>query len=196
MPASNGGTKVDKIVVFRIAWMEKYDGKTADDVPMGAGRFVDLNQTGSEIYNFRPCQGRMYGFVEPGFTPKPKGIVIKKLGGSKHSDQVSSILVIWVARHPDTSKLLVVGWYKHATVHRRRQSPPDSCDRLRSDGKQATYFVEADEENCELIPVGDRFMEVPTGSGGIGMSHLWYLDSQIGTEFKSKLSNQYKLDFI
>ena len=186
---------MDKIVVFRVAWMEKYDGKAVDDVPMGAGSFVELNQTGSEIYNFRPCQGRMYGFVEPGFEPEPKGIRISRLGASKHSDQVSGVLVIWVAPHPDTSKLVVVGWYKDATVHRRRQSPPDSRDRLRNDCKQASYFVEADEENCELIPVGDRFMEIPEGAGGIGQMNLGYLNTPIGTEFKSKLSDQYKLHF-
>jgi hypothetical protein len=181
-----------KTVVFRVAWMKKYNGATVDDMPIGAGAFVNLTQTGSEIYNFRPCKDRMYGFVEPGFKPNPKSIVIDRLGGFKHSDQVSSILVIWVARHPNTSKLVVVGWYEDATVHRRRQSPPDSCDRLRSDGKQAPYFVEADEENCELIPVGDRFMEVPEGKDGIGRMNLWYLNSAIGTEFKSKLSALYK----
>jgi hypothetical protein len=186
---------MDKFIVFRVAWMEMYGAKAVDDVPMGAGRFVALNQTGSEIYNFRPCQGRMYGFVEPGFEPEPKGIRISRLGASKHSDQVSGVLVIWAARRPDTSKLVVVGWYEDATVHRRRQSPPDSCDRLRSDGEQASYFVEADEENCELIPVGDRFMEVPEGTGGIGQMNLGYLNTPDGTEFKSKLSDQYKLRF-
>ena len=144
---------MDKIVVFRVAWMKKYDGATAFDAPIGGGSFVNLNQTGSEIYNFRSCERKMYGFVEPGFKPKPRRIGIHKLGASKKANQISGVLVIWVARNPDTRKTVVIGWYKNATIHRERQIPSNSSDRLQIGGTQAPYFAEADEQDCELLEI-------------------------------------------
>ena len=176
-----------KIIVFRVAWMKKYNGITKNDVPEGGGEYVDQNQSGSEIYNFSPCQGSMYGFVEPGYLPKPKRINIGRLGASKTSSKVSEILVVWVARNPCTFKTVVVGWYKNATIHKARQSPPSSCERLQPSGNQARYFAEANAEDCKLLPVDERNLEVPTGKGGIGENNLWYMEGCKGKGFKKDL---------
>ena len=174
------------IIVFRVAWMNNYNGIVGDP-PIGGGAFILANGYGSEIFNFRPYGGKMYGFVEPGYSPEPKSINIGRLGASKTSSKVSEILVVWVARNPITRILVVVGWYKNAKIHKDRQTPPGFWNRKQPNGNQAKYFAVADADDCKLLPVGMRNLEVPTGKGGIGQNNLWYMEGCKGKGFKKDL---------
>lgn len=178
---------MDKMVFFNIAWMKKYRGITEDDRPVGGGLFVDEEGYGAEIYNFQPFRGRMYGFVEAGYEPRCC-IRIERLGASKRAQLIPGILVVWVARHPNKSQTLVVGWYKNATVYKERQKPPAGSNRKLPNGEDAPYFVEADEQNCKLIPESMRDCEIPRGEqGALGNKNIWYAESQLGAKVKAKV---------
>jgi len=183
---------MDRVVVFNIAWMKKYEGITLDDVPVHGGRYIKEHGYGSEVYNFRPCRGKMYGFVEAGWKPKPCCINITNLGASKGDSSVSGILVVWVAKRCVKHPTVVVGWYKNATVYRERQKPPEASNRKLPDGEDAPYFAEADEQNCTRIPAESRDLVVPRGEGGIGQKNIWYLEGLRGEQFKSKLFDYIK----
>ncbi|MFC1865135.1 hypothetical protein ACFLYB_00265 [Chloroflexota bacterium] len=179
---------MDRMVVFNVAWMKKYEGVTPNDVPVHGGAYVNLNGYGSEVYNFLPHNGKMYGFVEAGWKPILCRINITKLGASKHAQSVSNITVVWVARHRIKPETLVVGWYKNATVFRERQKAPLNSNRKLPDGRDAIYFVEADKCDCARIPFTNRDILVPRGvEGGLGQKNIWYLDSRLGKTFKTNL---------
>jgi len=191
---------MDKIVFFNIAWMKRYQ-RVQGDTPVGGGSYVQQHGFGAEIFNFQHFQNKMYGFVEAGWKP-PKFINITKLGAHRTAPWVSGALVIWVARHPRDKRTLVVGWYENATVYRDRQQPPVGSDRKQPDGQAAPYFVEADRQNCLLIPEDMRDFQVlravelrkakiaPANlrhPGGIGQSNIYYAQDWYGNQIKPRV---------
>jgi len=185
---------MDKIVFFNIAWMKRYQG-VVGDTPVGGGSYVPQHGFGAEIFNFQHFQEKMYGFVEAGWTPL-KSINVTKLGAQRIDRSVSGILVIWVARHPDDKKTLVVGWYENAKVYRDRQAPPPDSHRQQPDGQDAPYFVEAEKDNCLLIPDSMRGLQILRATepragaykaGGIGQSNIWYAQDPYGAQIKPQV---------
>lgn len=143
----------------------------------------------------------MYGFVETGGTP-PKCINIAKLGARRTDRSVSDVLVIWVARHPDSKKTLVVGWYENATVYKARQTPPANSHRKQPDDQDAPYCVGAEKKNCLLIPEEMRDFQVLRATeltkakitpgnlryaGGIGQSNVYYAQDWYGNQVKPRV---------
>jgi 5-methylcytosine-specific restriction protein A len=186
---------MDKVVFFNVAWMKRYQG-VVGDTPMGGGSYPRQHGFGGEIFNFQHFRDRMYGFVEAGWKPEPKCINITKLGARRADQSVSGILVIWVARHPENKKTLVVGWYENAKVYRERQRPPANSQRKQPDGQDAPYFVEAERENCLLIPDSMRGLRILRATepragaykaGGIGRSNIWYAQDPYGTQIKPQV---------
>lgn len=178
----------DRMVIFNTGWMKEYKGVTAADPLIGGGAYPRRHGHGAEILNFQRCQGKLYGFVEPGWKPH-KCINIRRLGAPPNPQSVSGILVIWVARHPYDSKTLVVGWYENAKVYRDRQASPPHCPRKGPDGGDAPYCVEVDVSDCLLIPHDKRCFQIhraaelreapihprqPPNPGGVGQSNVYY----------------------
>jgi hypothetical protein len=180
---------MDRVVFFNVAWMKEYKGIIKHcDTPAGGGTFVKKHGYGHEIYNFQPFRGKMYGFVEAGYRPAPRCIDITRLGASRLAVSISNILVVWVARNRDTHRTVVVGWYKDATVYKRRQEPPQGSNRKLPGGRDALYFVEANEQNCKLIPASKRDCEIPKGEeGGFGQSNIWHAEGALGAKVRAKV---------
>lgn len=178
---------MSKVVFFNVAWMKEYKGVTSDDIPVHGGKYIENHGYGSEVYNFQPFRGRMYGFVEAGWKPKLRCIDITKLGASKWDQSVPGILVVWVARHPHSPRTLLVGWYKNATVYRERQKPPEGSNRKLPDGEDASYFAEADEQNCYLMPADRRDFSIPRGKEGLGQKNIWYAHSRLGRKIRTEV---------
>jgi len=197
----NGGIRnMDKIVFFNIAWMKRYQGLVGD-TPVGGGSYVHQYAFGVEIWNFQHFQGTMYGFVEAGWRPL-KSINITKLGARRKDQSVSGVLVVWVARHPAHKKTFVVGWYENARVYRDRQALPPGTNRRLQNGQAAPYFVEADRQNCLLIPQDMRDFQIlravelkkakiaPANlkdAGGIGQSNIYYGQDWYGNQVKPRV---------
>jgi hypothetical protein len=192
--------KVDKIVFFNIAWMKRYQG-VADDTPVGGGSYVRQHGFGAEIFNFQHFRHRMCGFVEAGWTPL-RSVSITRLGARRTDQSVPGILVVWVARHRDYKKTVVVGWYEDARVYRDRQASPPGSHRQQPDGQDAPYFAEAEKDNCLLIPEDMRDFQILRGpevqkakiapanlkdAGGIGQSNIYYGQDWYGDQINPRV---------
>lgn len=158
-------------------WMRKYQGLTKDPIT-GGGAYVQEHGYGHEIFNFKPSNGFLYGFVQT-----KSGIDVERIGAPKNADAIDNVLVVWVARYPEGGTF-IVGWYKHATVYRKLQPPPPGSDRVHN-VEQIGYIVKAKSADCTLLPVDRRVLRVPRRrSGGMGQSNIWYADQPKNAQFK------------
>lgn len=168
-----------KMIFFRIGWMVRYCGKDSGDKIAGGGDFVKKNGYGHEIFNFRDCNGTVYGYVQPsrgGSKSAPK-LEISRLGATSKATCVNDVLVVWVAHSEKLNSHVVVGWYKHATLYREAQKPPPHANR-EYNGEVFDYYASSATANAILLPVNERLHPIPQGKkGGMGQANVWYADN-------------------
>jgi hypothetical protein len=168
------------MIFLRIGWMSRYQGQTANDQITGGGAFVKEHGYGHEIFNFRPFQGRVFGYVQPPGTAyngvAGPGINLDRLGAAAGADSLAGVLAVWVATSPQGGSF-IVGWYRSATIYRRWQPPPPGADR-RHKGDEFGYYVTAASSDAMLLPPDERLFPVPRGGGGMGQANVWYADSR------------------
>lgn len=165
------GTQTLPYLFCNIGWMEAYKG-TARIV--GGGAYVEKHNTGFEMCNFLPYQGKVYGYVG---LPGRRKINIKRLEGGTDDSSVSNVTVIWTAKRPQVGTV-VIGWYNNATVHREFQEFPSSFPQKKKH-HIAGYRIKALENNAKLLPIDQRTLDVPKAGdveGGMGQSNIWYAD--------------------
>lgn len=156
------------IVFCNIGWMNHYDGIQGDTIQRGGSYNKDA--IGHEVCNFTPCDGKVYGYVQP-----TGSISVNRLGGAKGSDQADNVTVVWTAG-PDTGGTAIVGWYTNATVYRDLQAIPSPHKKHR-DNNISEYRIVASVKNAHLIPTIERDFLIPRRvKGGIGQSNVWYAD--------------------
>ncbi|MCK8828252.1 DEAD/DEAH box helicase [Natroniella acetigena] len=153
------------IFFCNIAWMKEYKGPE-DNMKTG-GSWVEENNDGLEKYNFYEFNENYRGYV----ATQGHQIRIERLGAKKRADFIDDVLVVWVAKHPDSGGSKIVGWYKNARVYR---------DYQRSRGR--VHNITAKVEDGVLLSVDKRVKDVPranvAGKGrGMGQSNYWYADS-------------------
>jgi len=183
----------DKIIFFNIGWMDKYCGVKIGDSILGGGSYVEKNKIGHEMFNFEPIHGKMYGFVETKTTSIDSGrnqLHIEKIDSYyKDKDFIDGVLVVWIAKNPDTKGTYIVGWYKNATVFRTERR---NIDR-EYNGEKFGYFATANEENCCLLPLDQRTKEIfrakEKGIGWIGQSNIWYANHPYVAKFRREIVN-------
>ena len=166
-----------KILVCNIGWMERYKGE--DEIHSSAA-YVQEHGAGYEMCNFLPVQGRVYGYVK---ASRHRTINIERLGAQKDQRSITGVLVIWTAPQPGGPGRKVIGWYKDATVHRKPKTIEDSSlsDEHKERGIDYCY-IEADENNVELLESAERTLNVPMArgdriEGGMGnQSAIWFPD--------------------
>lgn len=176
---------MEKMIFLDIGWMEYYKGLTNDSI-VGGGSFVQEHGYGEEIFNFLPYDGYMYGFVQV------KGSInIERLGASKKDNSIDNVLVIWISKSLKESVkegVVIIGWYKNATVYRHLQPAPKGSNR-RYKGEELRYHIKAKEEDCRLLPRDSRVFPIPTRrKGGLGRSNVWYADN-ISSSFRQNVLN-------
>jgi len=173
------------MIFLRVGWMDRYQGLGSGDTITGGGSHVAEYGYGHEIFNFRPWDGRVYGYVQPPGaahnTESDRTVNITRLGASKEDPAVAGVLAIWVATRPGGG-MVVVGWYRNATVYRNWQPPPIGSDRNYA-GSDFGYFVTAAAKDATLLPVDERLLSIPKGKGGMGQSNIWYADDGSQGEF-------------
>ena len=182
---------VAKLIFLNIGWMKNYRGFTAGDNNItGGGSYVQEHGFGHEIFNFAAYQGHMYGYVQP-----KDSIGLERLGASKNDTEVDNVLAIWVSKSPD-SGVVIIGWYKDATVYRTMQHPPEKSGREYK-GYSFGYWVKARRENCTLLPLDKRIFQIPRRQkGGMGQSNVWYADDPSVAEFRQDVINFVNTDKI
>lgn len=173
---------MEPIVFFNIGWMKNYAGIDPGDPTVGGHRSLQGRLHGAEAFNFAPVSGKLYGYRPSGETSTN----IDRLGANKRDSKIEGVTVVWIARRPESSETLVVGWYKNATIHRHTQPlPPDAASQHRPTDE---YMIEARSEDCRLLPVGARSFQVRSWrkeAPGYGQSPTFY---DVSDAYRSRVS--------
>jgi hypothetical protein len=161
-------------VVFRVCWMNYYNGLNGDKC-VGGGKYIDQYGFGGEIFNFRPFKGYMYGCVQPPGRGdyNARKIHIEKLGAASKASFIDGVTVVYVARKPNVGGTYVVGWHDDATIFREWHEPPQKSNRIYNNEPQG-YYAKAKQKNCVLLPVEKRSFQIPRGKGRMGQANIWY----------------------
>jgi hypothetical protein len=163
--------------------MNEYKGQEPDFKANGA-RFPKDQGFGFEMYNFKPENGKMYGYAATAWNT----INLAHFGADKHSDSVDGVTVIFVAKGG------IVGYYKNATVFRKPRPIPPGIKRTYR-GKTFQYNVTADEAGCYCIPPEKRY-GAPTIPRRPGMGrHSWFPIGKELQKFRTKLFRYITRDF-
>lgn len=148
-----------RIIVAKIEWMEHYDG---EEIPDPTHDFTRDNRYGAEQFNFSANTDDEYVL---GYAPHKKGISIERIDeNATDRDELEDVLIVWVAKKPRQTGVVVVGWYENGTV-------------LRNFSKDQMYQFETRKENAILLRPTDRRIRVPIGRGVMGsQAAIWYAD--------------------
>lgn len=107
------------LVLFNIGWMKHYRGQTPSDGIFNGGSYVAEYDTGHEVRNFEPANGRCYGYVR---APRGK-INMLRLGARADAECADNVTVVFTATPPGQGGSVVVGWYRNAQVWRALAKP-------------------------------------------------------------------------
>lgn len=160
-----------KLLFANIGWMEHYKGNCKADMIIGGGSYD--NKDKHEAFNFQDLNGSYYGYVQ---TVRDSKINLSRIDKSvsKFDAKIDNVLVIWVAKRPDSNGSYIVGWYNNATVYADYHSSKSPAR------NRYAYNITAKKDDCILLPVDLRTMSVPRatteGKGFLGQSNVWYAD--------------------
>lgn len=152
-----------KILYCNITEMNEYNGVTNDEYH-GGGSYCKENIP-SEVNNFTSHNGRYYGFVR---SNNDTIDISRNFGVPKNAVSTDGVLVVWVCKR---SK--IVGFYKNATVFRKKQPFPDSIASERVKVDYAGYNMTSDE--TLLIPTNERHCCL---TRQMGRCNIWYGDDE------------------
>lgn len=165
-----------RVLFCNIAYLPHYDTELDRVAPINGGSYVANEGDALEKHNFEICDdGQCRGFVETKYHRGYKrGIALNEYNQmhieridplAKNRDSLDNVLVVFCAM-PKKGHSVIVGWYKNATVYRRRPS---------YGGRD--YNLCAQKDDCCLLPEYRRTFKVPraTKDGiGFGQSNVWY----------------------
>ena len=173
---TSGASTMPAMLFCNIARMDSYRGRTAIDIPYGAGSHPEKE----EVHNFLPHNGHVYGYV----AAVSRAINLENLGaGDRNQPSIGNVDVIWTA--PSTSRGRdVVGWYRHATVFHDLQTY-----------KRGSYHVKANMTDYVLLPPNKRTLNISSArdrKGGFGNSNVWYADSEYGQDIRRRVTRLFR----
>ncbi len=167
-----------KILFANIGWMIHYKGYSSADVIKGGGSHPAKLKY--ETFLFQKLDDMCYGYVHP---TKGSSLNLEKIDPSAAgNDKVTGVLVVWTACRPDEGGNVIVGWFKNATVYRKRQ-PGKKVGRIHR------YNITAKSKDCVLLPTDARIVGIPRmKKGGMGRSNVWYAsDPKIHTTIRKEV---------
>ncbi|MCI4332667.1 MAG: hypothetical protein L3K01_02890 [Thermoplasmata archaeon] len=169
--------------------MVNYKGPQADDpFPLRGGRYNPNRpeekpaKVGSELYNFSPFEGRVYGYFQPpGRGGRDEiGLHLDKLGATRGAKEINDVTVIWTALR-GKGDVVVVGWYESARVMKFRTHRPEGGPWTGGPSPYSNfYYCSTAEADAHLIHEEDRFSGVQRGKGGLGRNFRYGTTSQGG----------------
>ena len=118
-----------RILFCNIAYMKYYDTNYVE-IPENGGSYVKNEKDALEKHNFEKCSDGYYrGFVETKHSKgyklgiklnEYKSLRIENIDNSYVKQMsIPNVLVVFCAKKKDVGTV-IVGWYKDATVYRRR----------------------------------------------------------------------------
>ena len=171
----------EKIVFFNTGWMDFYKGFSNDTIT-GAGKYVEKEGMGHEIYNFLDFKGRFYGYVQPKIDKKygnQSNINLEKLGGLKTDEFVDNVTVVWTARHPIHGGTYIIGWYLKARVYKYEQNAPKNSNR-KFNKNPIGYYTTVEKQYSKLLSIDERVVRVKRQEKNwMGQSNVWYADNNV-----------------
>lgn len=149
-----------RIIFCNITWLKNYLGE--DD-------------KAQDSYNFQDYNEKCYGYV----SNRGGSLQLERFeSATVNDDSIDNVLVIWVAKHPETGKNVIVGWYKNATLYKYSQE----CYPYGGIGRDLYFSIEACSKDCFLLPESERKFEIPKAAvagkdRGMSKSDIWYAES-------------------
>jgi hypothetical protein len=181
------------LLVCNIGWMSRYEGLDGKpDKIVGGGQYVKEHGKGHEVCNFLRCKdGYVYGHVETIKKDIDRQIRIENIfanAGKGDPESVSGVDVVWIATNPDEGGRRVVGWYRDATVYRRRQEFEKALlTRQHKRDEIDSYRIRVKGGNATLLRLEDRSdpaLRLGTGTGWIGEANWWFPERQADPAIK------------
>lgn len=180
---------MSRVLFCNIAYMQYYDFSMIKEVPKYGGKYVTETGDAYEKHNFHLCEdGMVRGFVETKYVDgsasaqRPRQLRIENIDPAfKKENSINSVTVIFCAHSDVQKKTIIVGWYKDATVYRKR---PLYKDRH--------FNIECSANNAFLLPERERTQFVPraTLDGiGFGQSNVWYAKDAFSSQYVSNILN-------
>jgi 5-methylcytosine-specific restriction protein A len=165
----------EPVIFVRIGWMETYQGSRTLEHPIGGGKYNE-HEIGVEKDNFLPdAYGRLHGYFAVG--KGSHSINLFRVDGrpeTKKLDELSPVLVIFVATHHENGGGVIVGWYRNAQLYRHEQTGLNGHE----------FRVEADAGDAVLVPADKRIeFPIPKASpdvSALGHSNVFYLFDERG----------------
>lgn len=154
-----------KYIFLRTAWMKHYEGVNENDIPVGAGWWVNENEDGGEVYNFLPVRRYYYGYAR---IQRDRSLRIERLEAARNDNSIDDVTVVFFGRNPQTGGQYIVGWFQNATLYRHLQHLQQG---LR--GVHPEHLAKAAIADCHLVQE-DRIFEVP--DDGPGQTNAWYVE--------------------
>ena len=168
----------DELIFCNTGWMDFYKGIKSDAIKGGGKHVVDKGW-GGEILNFKPFEGKVYGYVQPKIDRKyhnPSTIKLEKIGGSAVDEKVNNITVVWTAKDPRNGGTYIIGWYKNATVYRYEQVSPQNSNRKHKN-IPLNYYATTKAKDAILLNIDDRNVGIKRQEKNwMGQSNVWYAD--------------------
>lgn len=155
---------VQRMVLFRVEWMEKYQGLEVIHKPTFGHVRAGLEP--HESFNFQVENGELcYGYAR---ISKGNNINIERLGDvdqdKEGNEYVDNVTVVWTARRPKGG-MVVVGWYKNARIFRSGQTYPATVHRQFKNGGKATFQAIANAGNVFFLDSPKRDERLLDGLG-------------------------------
>ena len=131
-----------RLLFANIGWMEHYKGNCKADMIVGGGSWD--NNDKHEAFNFQDLNGSCYGYVQAVRGKINLSRIDKSV--SKSDAMIDKVLVVWVAKRPDSDGSYIVGWYNNATVYADYHSSKSSAR------NRYSYNIVAKKDDCVLLP--------------------------------------------
>jgi hypothetical protein len=170
----------ERLIFANVGWMKWYKGPSPDDQIIGGGASVAENESGGEIWNFRPRHGYFYGFIPPSGR-----VNLSRLGANDEAQYLDDVTVIWTARSRKFGRV-IVGWYRHARVSRKPAPGPNDD----------IFSARAKVKDCRLLEFqpDQRVFPIPKGPGSMGQSNIWYADNPQHQRLRTRVLDYIKHD--
>jgi len=190
---SNIGVNRSKVVFINLTEMDEYSGLEKN--LKGGGKFIEKHGYGYEILNFKPDEGKCFGYTPP-YGNINLSRISKEICRDGHGMYIDDVSVVFTCSRKSEGRL-VCGFYQHARVYSKLVKDNRRMRLIETNGKREffEYNIVCEMKNAFLINRNDRVKQLPSSKSndnvGYGQSSIWYVDEPERQGLKNEL-----LDYI
>lgn len=165
-----------RILFCNISYLPYYNTRLDRVAPKNGGAYVAKMHDAYEKHNFEECaDGQYRGFVETKYRIGYEEGIATNTYNSLHIERIDpfakgktyldDVLVVFCAK-PENSQTVIVGWYKNATVFRRRPFYNGRFFNIQADRKDGFLLPEDQRTYALRELVKAVYVEAPDKSSG------------------------------